>query len=236
MPRSAGQPDIYAVRGKSTPQRAVMTAAAALCLGAACWVLFGSAIARLDAWRGWNWRSGNEIRRVCLAIALAVYFLRLLCTQFVFLKRAVGWSEAGAVAPWLLVLYLSLAFAAGTNAAPFAAGGLAGCVLFVVGSWMNTYAEYARHVWKHREENRGRLYTQGLFRCVRHPNYLGDLISFSGLCLMTGRWPTVAIPLIMLAGFVFVNIPMLDAHLSDHYGTAFDAYAERTRKLIPFVY
>jgi protein-S-isoprenylcysteine O-methyltransferase Ste14 len=29
---------------------------------------------------------------------------------------------------------------------------------------------------------------------------------------------------------------MLDAHLHDHYGAAFDEYAERTRKLIPFVY
>ena len=40
----------------------------------------------------------------------------------------------------------------------------------------------------------------------------------------------------MLAGFVFVNIPVLDSHLHDHYGGAFDDYARRTRKLIPFVY
>ena len=40
----------------------------------------------------------------------------------------------------------------------------------------------------------------------------------------------------MLAGFVFVNIPILDAHLHDHYGAAFEEYARRTRKLIPFVY
>jgi protein-S-isoprenylcysteine O-methyltransferase Ste14 len=40
----------------------------------------------------------------------------------------------------------------------------------------------------------------------------------------------------MPAGFVFVNIPVLDAHLHDHYGSAFDEYAQRTRKLIPFVY
>ena len=40
----------------------------------------------------------------------------------------------------------------------------------------------------------------------------------------------------MLLGFVFGNIPMLDAHLAEHYGQEFTAYARRTRKLVPFVY
>jgi protein-S-isoprenylcysteine O-methyltransferase Ste14 len=47
---------------------------------------------------------------------------------------------------------------------------------------------------------------------------------------------TIVIPSIMLAGFVFANIPMLDSHLHNHYGAAFDEYAARTSKLIPFVY
>jgi len=40
----------------------------------------------------------------------------------------------------------------------------------------------------------------------------------------------------MLAGFVFANIPVLDSHLHDKYGEAFDRYAACTSKLIPFVY
>ena len=82
----------------------------------------------------------------------------------------------------------------------------------------------------------GKLYTGGLFRYTRHPNYLGDLLSFSGLSLMSGAWITATIPVLMLAGFVFVNVPMLDAHLRDHYGAAFDEYARSTRKLIPFLW
>lgn len=205
-------------------------------MGLAWWILFGPAIEWMGAWLGRNWRPGDEARRMSLGVALTLYFVRLLFTQFVFLKRAVSWSEAGAIAPWLFFIYLALAFSGGANPSPFAAATVAGCVLFVLGSWMNTSAEYARHVWKQRPENRGRLYTLGLFRSSRHPNYLGDLISFSGLCLIAGRWPTFVIPLIMFAGFVFVNIPLLDSHLHDHYGSAYDAYAKRTRKLIPFVY
>ena len=52
---------------------------------------------------------------------------------------------------------------------------------------------------------------------------------------MAGAW-TVTIPFLMLAGFVFVNVPALAEHLHEKYGSAFDEYATRTRKLIPFVY
>lgn len=228
--------DIYAAYGSSTPQRIFITLVAVACVAAAWWVLFGQALPWIDARFHLLWRPGDEARRLSLGIALSIYFLRLVFTQFVFLKRAVGWSEAWAIGPWIAAIFLALALADATNPAPFSAATVAGCVLFVFGSWMNSSAEYARHAWKTRPENRGRLYTAGLFRYSRHPNYLGDLISFSGLCLMAGRWPTFAIPLVMFAGFVFVNIPMLDSHLRRHYGSAFDDYARQTRKLIPFVY
>ena len=140
------------------------------------------------------------------------------------------------IAPWMLCIYLLLAISGGIDSRPAGIVAIIGTVLFVVGSWTNSQAEYARHVWKLRPVNRGRLYTQGLFRYSRHPNYLGDLISFSGICLISGAWVTTVIPVLMLAGFVFVNIPVLDSHLHDHYGSTFDEYAAHTRKLVPFLY
>ncbi len=228
--------DIYAARGSSAAQRMFLAVAVGMCLAMAWWLLEGGGIVFLGRLLARSWVDGDALRRVSLALALSVYFVRLLFTQFVFLKRAVRWSEAGAIATWVLAIYLLLAISGGRNGAAFGVAGMVGVVLFGVGSWMNSYAEYERHRWKRQEENRGKLYTVGLFRYSRHPNYLGDVISFSGLCLMAGRWVTVVIPVVMLCGFVFVNIPMLDSHLREHYGEAFDRYAERTRKLIPFVY
>lgn len=198
--------------------------------------MFARGIAFTGARLGQRWNQGDETRCLFLAVALSIYFFRLLFTQFVFLKRAVSWSEAGMVSAWVMCIYLVLSIAGGSNSARMGAPSIWGAVLFVFGSWMNSYAEYGRHVWKRSSGNEGCLYTLGLFRYSRHPNYLGDLISFSGLCLLSGRWITICVPLIMLAGFIFVNIPMLDSHLHDHYGPVFDEYAARTRKLIPFVY
>ncbi|HEX4020476.1 MAG TPA: DUF1295 domain-containing protein [Acidobacteriaceae bacterium] len=230
------QPDMYAVRDASVAQRITLAVLIGLWLLVAWWLLFGPGLEIVSGWLGWNWRPGDPVRRACLAGALSIYYLRLLFTWFAFLKRGMRWSEVFTVAPWVLCIYLLLAIAGGTNAGiPGFAGGV-GVVLFVMGSWVNSYAEYARNVWKQKPEHRGQLYTEGLFRYTRHPNYFGDLVSFSGLCLISGRWFTAIVPLFMLAGFVFVNVPMLDAHLQEHYGAAFEAYAGKTRKLIPFIY
>lgn len=140
------------------------------------------------------------------------------------------------ISPWTLCIFIFLGISGGPNQDALGVGGSADVVLFLVGSWMNSHAECARHVWKQQIQNRGMLYTQGLFQYCRHPNYLGDLAAFSGLCLISGKWPTAVILILMLAGFVFVNIPVLDSHLHDHYGTAFDDYARRTSRFVPLLY
>jgi protein-S-isoprenylcysteine O-methyltransferase Ste14 len=234
--RKSSRNDIYAVYGSSVPQRIFLSAVLAICVAGIWWLLFGGGISLIGSCIGRAWVPANDTRRLGVAIALSIYFVRLLFTQFFFLKRAMGWGEAGMIAPWLACIYLAFALAAGTNLALPGVAYAVGAILFVLGSWLNSYAEYARSKWKQIPENRGRLYTLGLFRYSRHPNYLGDLISFSGLCMISGCWLTVPIPLLMLAGFVFANIPMLDAHLRDHYGVAFDEYSARTYKLIPFIY
>jgi steroid 5-alpha reductase family enzyme len=226
----------YELPGGSYIQRWALAGFLFAWLVAAWWILFGTGLDTVGAWFGQAWTQGDLARRTFLGAGLAIYYVRVLFTLFVFLKRGVGWTEVFTVAAWVLCIFLVLGVAGGSNRESMGAAGFGGVVLFIAGSWINSSAEYARNVWKLRPENRGHLYTQGLFRFSRHPNYFGDLLSFSGLCLISEVWATVWIPLTMLAGFVFVNIPVLDSHLRDRYGAAFEEYARRTRKLIPFVY
>ena len=227
---------MYELQDASTAQRITLAIFVGIWIALAGWLLLGGGLSLVSHWFPWIGRAGDPLRRVLLFAGFAIYYLRILFTEFLFLRRGVSWSEVWTVAPWLLFIIVLLCLSGGTNPQSLGIAGIVGVVLFILGSWMNSYAEYARHVWKQQAENRGRLYTGGLFRYSRHPNYLGDLLSFSGLCLISGTWITVIVPLLMLAGFVFVNIPVLDSHLHDHYGSAFDDYARHTRKLIPFVY
>jgi hypothetical protein len=236
MPKQSLHQQMYGLTGASKPQRITLAILIACCVAVAWWLLFGGGIASVASWFGRDWTAGDVARRAFLAAGLTIYFVRVLFTEFVFLKRGVSWAEVFTIAPWVFAIYVLLAITGGTNPAALGFVGFDGAVLFLLGSWTNTYAEYQRHVWKQCPDHSGKLFTQGLFRHIRHPNYFGDLLSFSGLCLLTGRWITVIIPVLMLCGFVFVNVPMLDAHLREHYGAAFDEYARKTRKLIPFVY
>ncbi|HEU5350227.1 MAG TPA: DUF1295 domain-containing protein [Terracidiphilus sp.] len=236
MPSQNLQRQMYGLTSSSHAQRIVLAVLLA-CWVAVCWyLLFGGGLALLSHHLLLEWEPGPVLRRALLAAAFSIYFIRVLFTVFVFLRRGMGWTEVFTIAPWVLCIFLLLAILGGFNASPAGLLCFAGAALFLLGSWMNTWSEFQRHRWKLRPENKGRLYTLGLFRLARHPNYLGDLIAFAGLCLIAGRWITAVVPVLMLAGFVFVNIPVLDAHLRAHYGPDFDAYAKRTPRLIPFLY
>lgn len=144
--------------------------------------------------------------------------------------------QAQIAAVWVQVLHGSFALLGGTVPTPV--GGVDGVALalYVFGSYLNTGSEYQRHVWKQRPENAGRLYREGFFRWAMHINYFGDLVLFSGFALLTHRVWAFIVPLLMAAGFVFVNIPMLDRYLRGKYGAEFESYEKRTKRFLPGVY
>ena len=196
-----------------------LAVAVAVAVGAGCWIVLSRT---------------TSARAILLAAGFAIYYARFLFALLVTLKREVTWAEVAAVAPWIAFIVIFNAFA--TTGEPAGIAVASGVVLYLAGSWINSSSEYRRFLWKQRPENRGRLYTGGLFRYAAHINYFGDLLLFTGLALITGSNYTLIVPVLMLAGFVFVHIPRLDSHLRQKYSPAFDEYSSRTRHLIPFVY
>ncbi len=200
------------------------------------WLLFGGGLARIEDLFGAPPAPGVPLRRALLAGAAALYFLRTLATVFVFVKRRMPWPEVATIAPWIALLDALFAWFGGRNPAPVGALGGAGAALVLAGSALNTGSEWQRLVWKRRPENRGHLLTGGFFRISRHVNYLGDLVLFTGWVLIAGRPWLLSVPAVMLAGFAFANIPAQDRYLAERYGDEYRAYAERTARLVPFVY
>jgi protein-S-isoprenylcysteine O-methyltransferase Ste14 len=185
----------------------------------------------------WLLASGDLTpRRIALLACAWIYFARVLATSLVFLKRKVGWAEAGQVGPFLLLIQAFLAWL-GTRA-PEPWGGLdtLALVLYAIGSFLNSGSELQRLVWKTRPENSGRLYTGGLFRLSRHVNYFGDVVLFTGFALLTRSPWAFVVPALMALMFVFVHIPTLDRYLRDRYGDEYVGWTRRSKKLVPFVY
>jgi protein-S-isoprenylcysteine O-methyltransferase Ste14 len=200
------------------------------------WLLLGGGLETLSAWWVKNWPVALPARRWLLFGCALVYFLRVVVTTFYLLKRKMGWGEAVLVGVWVTAIHILFACLGGTNPRGLRLATMAGLLLYVFGSFLNSGSELQRKWWKERPENKGRLFTQGLFRYSQHINYFGDEILFTGYALITGSAWSLLVPLLMIAGFVFFNIPELDKHLRQRYGAEYEEYARRTRKFVPYVY
>ncbi len=227
---------LHGAKAPSLPQKSVLAGIHLVVIVAVAWLLFGDGIHTVAGWLGATWTAGSSGRRVLLFACSFVYFLRLLPGTFIFLKRRMAWSEVAIVAPWIAVIQISFALLGGTSSAAIGASDILAVLLYAIGSYLNTGSEYLRYLWKLRPQNQGHLYTRGLFHYSMHINYFGDLVLFSGFALLTHRLWAGIVPLLMLAGFVFFNIPALDGYLRRKYGAEFEEYARRTCKLIPFLY
>ena len=180
--------------------------------------------------------NGDFTRQVILMFCLLFYEARLFATVFIFLKRKMLWSEMLLVSGLMSFALFSFAKVGGNSLQPVGVSDYFSIILYLFGSWLNTYSEYTRYIWKKRETNQGRLYTQGLFKYSMHINYFGDIVLFTGLALLTLRFSMLFIPLAMALNFVFFIIPRLDKYLAAKYGDEFKEYAGKTKKFIPGIY
>ncbi|MEZ5428090.1 MAG: DUF1295 domain-containing protein [Pyrinomonadaceae bacterium] len=207
-----------------------------IALGIVFWLLFGGGIETVWHWFGFFRASGNFWRRALIFFCSAFYFLRIIVTTFVLLRRKMDWGESITIVVWLYIIHPTFALLGGINkSGPGILAGV-GIFLYLFGSYLNTGSEYLRKTWKEKPENKGRLYTEGLFRHSMHINYFGDVVLFTGFALITRSPYAFIIPALMFLLFNFVNIPMLDKYLAEKYGAEFDEYSRKTKKFVPFVY
>jgi protein-S-isoprenylcysteine O-methyltransferase Ste14 len=80
-----------------------------------------------------------------------------------------------------------------------------------------------------------RLVTNGLYGVIRHPSYLGLLVSVLGWGLAFRSGVGVAIAVLMLI-VLLARIGAEERLLSETFGGEYDAYRARTWRLIPYVY
>ncbi|MCK4940752.1 DUF1295 domain-containing protein [candidate division WOR-3 bacterium] len=180
--------------------------------------------------------TGNELRQITLFIGLVIYSIRMLVTLFVFLKRRMSWGEGLLVSIVMSMVILALAYYGGNQKAALGVIDGIGIALYLCGSFLHSCSEYQRFKWKQRAENKGHLFTGGLFKYSMHMNYFGDVLLFSGLALITRVLLTLVIPVFMALNFIVLLIPSLDAYLARKYPTEFKTYASNTKRFIPFVY
>lgn len=227
---------MYGEYSKSIGPKLLLTLLHALSLYIVYWLLFQGGLVALSLYTGRSYLPGALSSRALLFSCAIVYFLRLTFRCFSLMRRTIRWNEAVGAGFFVFLVHIYFALLGGTN--PRGIGAIAGlgAFLYVVGSYLNTASESARHRWKRQPAHEGKLYTAGLFRDSRHINYFGDVILFIGYALVAHDAWALIVPAFVLVGFLFGNIPTLDRYLARKYPDEFEAWAQRTKKLIPLIY
>ena len=118
---------------------------------------------------------------------------------------------------------------------PWAWAGLAlfACGILVLAAAMRVLGRlYTSYLGIQREH---RLVTSGVYRYIRHPGYLGEIISMFGVGLSLGSVVGLVLAVVSLL-LVLVRIGHEEEMLIDKFGDEYTSYMKRTKRLIPLIY
>jgi protein-S-isoprenylcysteine O-methyltransferase Ste14 len=96
-----------------------------------------------------------------------------------------------------------------------------------LGKWFNPrVAVYQNH----------KLVTDGAYRKIRHPLYLGSLLSFVAIPMVFNSWGSLLLMIITTIPALIHRIKTEEELMSKHFGPAYGEYVERSKKLIPGIW
>jgi protein-S-isoprenylcysteine O-methyltransferase Ste14 len=84
-------------------------------------------------------------------------------------------------------------------------------------------------------QDQHRLVTDGPYRYIRHPRYVGAILLGFGAALVFRSWIGVALSLIFI-GVILFRIRDEEALMHKEFAKAWEHYCERSWRLVPFVY
>lgn len=76
----------------------------------------------------------------------------------------------------------------------------------------------------------------GIYGIIRHPAYLGLLMSMLGIGLVSGNWISLAAFAVLPFVGILYRIHVEERALLSHFGPAYQAYAGRTKRLLPGIW
>lgn len=107
---------------------------------------------------------------------------------------------------------------------------LAGCAVFATGWWINTDSDRILRELRKPGETGYKIPREGMYRWVSAPNYLGEMIEWTGYALATWSLAGVA-----FAVFTAANLAPRAWANHQWYRETFDDYPPERKALIPFV-
>ncbi len=227
---------MHGIKETSNTLRIVWFVSHSIFLYIAYLICFDDKLLWLDSILDVDFQGGNFYRRCCLWGFGVLMYIRMNLTTFHLLKRKMPIEELFGVIIGCAVYQIGFVLLGGWQSSPLSLLDVFGILLFIIGSYINTYSELQRKRFKDDPNNNGKLYTQGLFKYARHINYFGDICWVTGWAIVTNNIWSMFIPISLTLGFIFLFIPELSRYLETNYVDEYLDWKKQTKKLIPFIY
>jgi len=114
-----------------------------------------------------------------------------------------------------------------------------GMALFVIGFMIRihsilTLKQYFTYSVAKVENHK--LIETGLYKFIRHPGYLGQLIIFIGISTSISNWLSILLMMISIGiGYIY-RIKVEERFMIEQIGEKYLNYQKRTKRLIPMIY
>jgi protein-S-isoprenylcysteine O-methyltransferase Ste14 len=80
------------------------------------------------------------------------------------------------------------------------------------------------------------LIETGLYKCIRHPGYLGQLIIFLGISTSLSNWLSILLMIVPVFLGYLNRIIVEEKFMIEQMGQKYIDYQKRTKRLIPTIY
>jgi protein-S-isoprenylcysteine O-methyltransferase Ste14 len=147
-------------------------------------------------------------------------FLYGLITVGYFLSFAIGATKLGRIYYWNTFFAI-------------------GMLLFVIGLMIRIYSILTLRqffIYSVAKVENHEIIENGLYKFIRHPGYLGQLIIFIGISTSISNWLSILIMMIPITLGYLYRIKVEERFMLEQLGEDYLNYQERTKRLIPMIY
>jgi protein-S-isoprenylcysteine O-methyltransferase Ste14 len=143
-----------------------------------------------------------------------------LITLGYFLSFAIGATKTGRVYPWGTFFAIGVALV------------VPGFIIRIHSMWtLKRYFTYSvAKVADHQ------LVETGLYKAIRHPGYLGQLLIFLGISISLSNWLSILAMMIPIAIGYGYRIKVEERFMLEQLGEDYLNYQKRTKRIIPLIY
>lgn len=116
---------------------------------------------------------------------------------------------------------------------------VSGCLVYIAGMvlrWLSIIQLRKSFTVDVAVSQHQELKTDGLYRFIRHPSYSGILLILAGLSMGMNNILSVAIIIIPAFLAILYRINVEEKILIDEFDERYRDYAEKTKRLIPFLF